>query len=202
MALFNDKKLEVHELPKVLALDCAGNPIRWIDYERSVYYYAKDLIAWEIPAPDFTLYGGNSRMSGERSTITMNTIIALKGKISKKALKQNLRVPLSNDTLFQRDQNICGYCGKHFTKKMLTRDHIMPASRNGGDTWLNLVTACAPCNHAKKDKTPEEAHMKLLYVPYVPTKNEFLILSNRRILADQMEFLMKNVPTHSRLHQN
>jgi hypothetical protein len=31
--------------------------------------------------------------------------------------------------------------------------------------------------------------MKLLAVPYVPNVAEYLILSNRRILADQMEFL-------------
>ena len=31
--------------------------------------------------------------------------------------------------------------------------------------------------------------MELLYAPYVPNKAEYLILTNRRILADQMEFL-------------
>jgi hypothetical protein len=32
--------------------------------------------------------------------------------------------------------------------------------------------------------------MKLLAVPYTPNLAEYLILSNRRILADQMEFLL------------
>jgi hypothetical protein len=33
----------------------------------------------------------------------------------------------------------------------------------------------------------------------VPNKAEYLILTNRRILADQMEFLKQHVAAHSRL---
>jgi len=43
--------------------------------------------------------------------------------------------------------------------------------------------------------------MPLLYVPHVPNLHEGFILRNRRILADQMEFLMAGVPRHSRLHE-
>ncbi len=42
--------------------------------------------------------------------------------------------------------------------------------------------------------------MKLHYVPYVPNRYEAFILSNRKILADQMEFLLHGVPEDSRLH--
>lgn len=66
----------------------------------------------------------------------------------------------------------------------------MPASRGGASAWENCVTACEHCNHRKADRTPEEANMKLLAVPYTPNLAEYLILSNRRILADQMEFLL------------
>ena len=45
----------------------------------------------------------------------------------------------------------------------------------------------------------EQARMPLLYVPYVPSQHEAFILRNRRILADQMEFLMAGVPAGSRL---
>jgi hypothetical protein len=34
----------------------------------------------------------------------------------------------------------------------------------------------------------------------VPNRHEHMILQNRRILADQMEYLMARVPKHSRLH--
>jgi len=65
---------------------------------------------------------------------------------------------------------------------------------------MNVVTACRACNQRKGNRTPEEAHMHLLYAPYVPNRAEFLILANRRILADQMEFLLASVPRSSRLH--
>ncbi|MDO9612115.1 MAG: HNH endonuclease, partial [Serpentinimonas sp.] len=50
------------------------------------------------------------------------------------------------------------------------------------------------------NRTPEQARMPLLYTPYVPSLWEDFILRNRRILADQMEFLAARLPRHSRLH--
>ena len=42
--------------------------------------------------------------------------------------------------------------------------------------------------------------MGLLYLPYVPSLHEDMILRGRRILADQMDFLLASVPKYSRLH--
>jgi hypothetical protein len=42
--------------------------------------------------------------------------------------------------------------------------------------------------------------MALLYAPYVPNKAEYLILCNRNILVDQMDFLARHLPRQSRLH--
>ena len=185
------------ELPSILQLDIAGNPMSWITYEDAAYYYAKDLVAWSPTNEEFTIYGGNNRLSGEQSTMNMNTIIAIKGPVSKGAL----RVPsLTNKALFRRDQNVCAYCGGSFHHEKLTRDHIHPSSKGGENKWQNVVTACGTCNKLKDDRTPEQAGMKLLYVPYAPTRSEFLILMNRNILADQMAFLKAKVPVGSRIH--
>ncbi len=51
----------------------------------------------------------------------------------------------------------------------------------------------------KRSRTPEQARMPLLYAPYVPSLWEDFILRNRRILSDQMAFLMAHVPKSSRL---
>lgn len=187
------------ELPLVLSLDASGAPQRWISYEESAYYYAKGLVAWSMGEEDFTIYGGTSRMTGEQSSMTMNTIIAIRGKVSEKNLEKANRVPLTNRTLFQRDRQICAYCGQHFKVDKLSRDHVKPVSKGGPNIWMNVVTACSPCNRRKEDRTPEEAGMQLLYVPYVPNRAEALILQNRKILAGQMEFLIKQVPKQSRL---
>lgn len=185
------------ELPLILQLDVGGNPARWITYEDAAYYYTKDLVAYTLGGSDFSIYGGENRVSGETSRLDMNTIIAVKGKVGDKGLH---RTPtLTNLALFRRDQHICAYCGQEFKSTQLTRDHVHPRSRGGPDNWANAVTACGPCNKHKDDRTPEEAKMKLLYVPYAPNRSEFLILMNRNILADQMDFLLANVSKDSRL---
>ena len=96
---------------------------------------------------------------------------------------------MTNRELFLRDARICMYCGNHHKGMALTRDHVIPMSRGGADRWSNVVTACRSCNTRKGNRSPEEARMPLLAVPYVPNWAEYLALSNRKILADQMEFL-------------
>ena len=107
--------------------------------------------------------------------------------------------PLNNRELFRRDRHMCAYCGREYSFFRLTRDHVTPLSRGGRDTWMNVVTACRQCNGQKRNRLPEESGMELLYAPYVPNKAEFLILTNRRILSDQMDFLRQHVASHSRL---
>ena len=189
------------QLPQILKLDIGGNPHSWITYEQSAYYYAKELVAWSMGEVDVTLHGGTNAVSGRQSTLTMNTIIAVRGKMSDKQQAAARRVPLTNKTLFRRDRNLCAYCGNMFTSSILTRDHIIPSSRGGANSWTNCVTSCASCNKYKDNRTPEEAHMHLLYVPYAPNKAELLILHNHKILADQMDFLMARVTEHSRLRE-
>lgn len=183
--------------PLILQLDVAGNPCRWINYEQAAYYAAKDLIAWTVGEDGFRILGGTSRLTGTTSFLDLNTIIAVRGEIGDKHL---FRTPtLTNRALFRRDQNVCAYCGNLFTAEHLTRDHIHPRSTGGKDRWENVVTACGSCNKHKDNRTPEQASMKLLYVPYAPNRAEYLILMNRTILANQMEFLLGRVTKQSRL---
>jgi hypothetical protein len=184
----------------ILALDAAGAPHRWIDFERAAYYYAKALVLWAAGERDVVLRGGFSRATGERSRLAMNSIIALKGKDF--MVRTYEREPtLSKEMLLARDRHVCAYCGQRFKASELEMEHVTPRSRGGDDHWTNLVAACRKCNDRKGNRTPEEARMPLLYVPYIPNRHEAFILSNRRILADQMEFLLLGVPKHSRLHE-
>ncbi|SHF79288.1 HNH endonuclease [Streptoalloteichus hindustanus] len=63
-----------------------------------------------------------------------------------------------------RDGKRCAYCGRPGD----TVDHVLPVSRGGRSEWLNTVCACAPCNGRKRDRTPQEAGMRLLRHPKVP----------------------------------
>lgn len=194
-----DEVVHARGKPLILQLDAAGNPSRWINYEQAAYYYVKDLVLWSIGEDGMRLNGGMSRMTGTRSFLDMSTIIAVRGELDTKHL---FRPPvLTNRSLFRRDQNLCAYCGNEFQPTILTRDHVIPRALKGKDVWTNVVTSCAGCNKRKDDApTPEAAGMKLLYVPYTPSRSEYLLLMNRTVLADQMEFLKAKIPADSRIH--
>jgi hypothetical protein len=174
-------------IPSILKLDASGMPVSWIHWQSAVTLYARDRICWETGAERFRIFGGLNACTGQRSSFEIGSIIA----VADRSRRHGPGVPLlTNRTLFQRDHNLCLYCGEQFPSSALTRDHVIPASRGGESVWENCVTACERCNHRKANRTPEEANMKLLAVPYIPNLAEYLILSNRRILADQMEFLL------------
>lgn len=183
---------------KVLKLSAQGLPQSWISLEQAVIHYAAEEVRWEVGQTVATFRGGHNARTGEQSIITVNSIIGTKGVPGINPF--DLRPGLTNAKLFARDRNVCAYCGDEFAEADLTREHIIPFARNGRDGWMNVVTACRACNHRKSDRTPEQAHMPLLYTPYVPTLWEDFILRNRRILADQMEFLMAHLPKSSRLY--
>jgi len=109
--------------------------------------------------------------------------------------------PLTNRTLFKRDQNICLYCGNQFQYHELSRDHVKPVSHGGRDCWSNVVTSCKRCNNHKADRTPAQANMKLLAIPFVPNYAEYIFLQGKNIIADQMEFLLHHFPKKSRLRE-
>ena len=186
------------DVPLILTLDNSGTPNRWVSWQQACFYYAKDLVSWTLGEAAFTIYGGTSRATGLRSSITSQSIIAIKGKaMAMKGFKQV--PPLNNRELFRRDRHLCAYCGDEGSFLRLTRDHVTPVSRGRQDTSINVVTACRHCNGLKRNRTPEESGLELLYAPYVPNKAEYLILTNRRILSDQMEFLKPHVSAYSRV---
>jgi len=182
--------------PLILRLDVTGQPVRWLPWEVAVVLESRSMIAWSAGETAFTFMGGMNRVSGRRSSVTVSSIIAVKGRLRS---GDGLVPPLSNRELFQRDGRLCMYCGASLPESMLTRDHVRPLSQGGRDEWNNVVSACKPCNHAKGARSPEQAGMSLLAIPYVPNRAEYLVLSNRRILADQMAFLSKRFRRGSRI---
>ena len=152
--------------PKILKLDIAGNPQDWISIEQAVVYYATEMVVYELGNAVTTYRGGYNRISQKQSEITTNSIIAVKGHTKK--LDFSSIPKLSNHSLFERDKHLCAYCGQVFHDYDLSREHIKPVKQGGEDIWSNVVTACKVCNNKKGCKTPEQARMPLLYLPYTP----------------------------------
>lgn len=181
----------------VLKLDIGGVPEGWISSRDAVELMAKDLVAWTLGDTVDIFHAGVNR-HGIRTVFEVPSIVAVNGASS--IYLPDIPVSVTREKLFRRDMNTCAYCGEVFHPHELEAEHIMPKSRGGAWSWMNLVAACTTCNQIKKrDRTPEEAGMPLLYLPYEPSRWEDMILGGRNILADQMEFLMASVPKHSRL---
>ena len=187
-----------HHHHHVLQLDIQGTPQAWITPEQAAVHHATDAVAWVDGAgPLRTLRGGWNAVTGRQSVIEVFPIVALSG-----ASKLNLFdvVPaISRRKLFRRDRHTCAYCGGVFAERGLQCEHIVPESRGGAWSWMNLVAACALCNGRKAARTPEEARMPLLYLPYVPSRFEDFLLAGRNIRADVHEWLAARLPKGSRL---
>jgi hypothetical protein len=187
---------------QVLRTDVAGMPLEWIDFRDAVRLYYLGQVAYSCGTPLFRVYGGTNARSQRQSCIEVNSIIATVGRSPDVADLLDCYIPpLNNKTLFRRDSNVCLYCAQQFAVRDLTRDHVRPLSQGGGDAWTNVVTACRRCNNHKGGRTPEQAGMQLIAVPFTPTYAEYIYLKGRRVLADQMEFLLAHIPRTSPLHQ-
>jgi len=92
-------------------------------------------------------------------------------------------VRFSRRNIFERDKQVCQYCGHRLAKSELTIDHVIPQSKGGNDTWENLVLACVNCNVKKANRTPREARMPLIRKPSKPS---WLPTLGSRIPAQKM----------------
>lgn len=181
---------------RILSLDATGRILDWISWQDAVCLYVREAVAWTLGESCLEVHGGRSRLTGEQSLIRLHSIVASRGHA--RPGHANPAPALTNPALFARDRYVCLYCGDHYSRGELTRDHVVPLSRGGRDIWENVVAACIGCNVRKGSRTPTQAAMPLLAVPYRPSWVEHLILSNRNILADQMEFLVSHLPRDRR----
>lgn len=187
----NDSKAQV------LRLNIAGNPVEWLSWQDATTLYARELVTWAMGDTIRTVMGGICRLTNKRSRIDLQSIVACAGILHHGRTK---KPALNNKILFRRDQNLCMYCGREYSDRDLSCDHILPVSRGGKNTWMNVVAACRRCNHHKQNRTPEEAHMELLALPYAPNPAEYLaLLNSKRIRADQMDFLKSQFSKNCRM---
>jgi hypothetical protein len=183
---------------RILRVDRAFNPDCWVSPTEVLTLLGRGVVQTTFGETAMVLRGGINAKTGRQSIIEVGSIIVV--DTGKHLVRDFGYAPYDRKLLFKRDRHMCAYCGGLFSEKVLQQEHVHPQSRGGSSSWTNLVTACHACNQKKANKTPEEAGMELLYLPYAPTRFEWLILENHRILADQMDFLMERVPKHSRLH--
>jgi 5-methylcytosine-specific restriction endonuclease McrA len=108
-------------------------------------------------------------LRSERLSVPRPAVIRLMKFIH---VPRRFRRQVTNTFLFARDAYRCQFCGRPQavlrTRECLTRDHLVPLSRGGTNSWTNVLTACSTCNARKGNHLPEEIGMHPLTVPSEP----------------------------------
>jgi 5-methylcytosine-specific restriction endonuclease McrA len=92
---------------------------------------------------------------------------------------------MSRRAVFARDNHRCAYCG--LTADSI--DHVLPRSRGGKNVWENVVAACRKCNLSKRDRTPEEAGMRLSNIPRAPREQSWIVFAVPRVPEEWKPYL-------------
>lgn len=95
--------------------------------------------------------------------VRVPAVIRLLGAVGRKRA-----VKFSRINVLTRDGFRCQYCGARKVMRELNFDHVIPRAQGGKTTFENVVASCIPCNSFKRDRTPEQAGMKLRTVPVRP----------------------------------
>ena len=83
-------------------------------------------------------------------------------------------VKFTRANIFERDKSTCQYCGRHFDKRDLNLDHVIPRDKGGLTTWENIVCSCIPCNTRKGNRLAYQVHMQLIRKPVRPKWRPFI----------------------------
>lgn len=119
--------------------------------------------------------------------ITLSTHRIGKPKIIRLYNKINIpyrKIIPTRENIFKRDGFQCVYCP---SKDNLTIDHVIPKSRGGGNTWLNMVTCCNKCNGKKDNRTPQEAEMEMRIKPFQPSLMSLINIDPKNIIEEVMK---------------
>ena len=97
------------------------------------------------------------------------------------------KVGYSDLNVIYRDDMVCQYCGKRFEMTDLNIDHVIPKSRwqvikrtskRDWTNFLNCVCSCKWCNNKKGNMLLQEAKMKLIRKPFVPTYLPYIVVKH------------------------
>jgi 5-methylcytosine-specific restriction endonuclease McrA len=163
------------ENTKTLKLDSSYRPLEIVD--------ALEALVLCLIGKAYAVESYNERIRSVSDSFQLPAVIVLTRYVK---FKFKTMAPTRKNIIW-RDQNKCQYCSKELESQSLTLDHIIPRSKGGGNTWINLVAACKKCNQRKGDRTPIEANMRLIRKPEKPKRSVLTALG-----AKQVNELWKN----------
>ena len=151
-------------------LSPAGFPALVLNADfRPLSYYPLSLWSWQDAIKAVFLERVNIVAEYDRAVRSPSLEMKLPSVVSLKTfVKPSTQPAFTRFNVFLRDKFNCQYCG---SREDLTFDHLLPRSRGGHTTWINVVAACSPCNLKKGNLTTHEAKMWPSQMPFQPSVN-------------------------------
>jgi 5-methylcytosine-specific restriction endonuclease McrA len=147
-----------------LVLNASYEPLSIVSWRRAVCLIIAER-ADVVDADDREI------LHSESIEMPVPTVVRLRSMVK---VPRDRRAAVSRRAVFARDDYRCQYCGEHAD----SIDHVVPRSRGGPHDWENLAAACRPCNTAKRDRTPDEAGMRLLRPCRAPRVTAWVVLGS------------------------
>ena len=138
---------------RVLLLNQTYEPLGTVSVARAVIMTFKDTVTVEE-------FDGERVLRSARAEFRVPSVI--RRRIYINVRRRQEAASMKRMRIYMRDKFRCQYCGEKKAASELTLDHILPRSRGGDNSPVNIVTACVPCNSRKGNRTPAEARMPLL----------------------------------------
>jgi 5-methylcytosine-specific restriction endonuclease McrA len=138
---------------RVLLLNQTYEPLGTVSVARAVIMVFKNSVTVEE-------LDGNRVLRSARAEFPVPSVIRRRIYINVRRRRE--ASSMKRLRIYMRDKFRCQYCGEKKKAGELTLDHILPRSRGGDNSPVNVVTACVACNNRKADRTPAEARMPLL----------------------------------------
>lgn len=157
-----------------LVLNATYEPLSVVSARRAICLVLCDKA--DIVADDGT------QVHSERMSVSSPLVIRLRYVVK---VPYHRHTAMSRRAVFARDNHRCGYCGSHAD----SIDHVLPRSRGGKNVWENVIAACRSCNLRKRDRTPEEAGMKMMTMPRTPREMSWIAFAVPRVPEEWKPYL-------------
>ncbi len=138
---------------RVLLLNQTYEPLGTVSVARAIIMTFKNTVFVEE-------WDGDHVLRSARDVFPVPSVIRRRTYINVRRRRE--QAGMKRLRIYMRDKFRCQYCGEKKGAAELTLDHILPRSRGGDNSPVNIVAACIACNNRKSNRTPEEARMPLL----------------------------------------
>ena len=141
---------------RVLLLSQSYVPHKVISWQRAVLLWFANKVE--------VLESYDEDLRSPSVTLKMPAVIRLLRPVAR--VRRSIKFSRMN--VFARDFYCCQYCGQTKRTNELNYDHVVPRHQGGKTNWENVVSSCYACNSRKRNRTPEQAGMRLLRRPSRP----------------------------------